>query len=271
MNLLDNRFDKYSKCGNDGIIEAILKTAGIEKGTFVEFGAWDGIMGSNCRKLFEEGWEGVFVEPEVGRYNDLRRNYDSYTNITCIQSMIGHKTDLFDDVVGLYVDKIDFCSIDIDGLDLDVFETFTRHLPTVICMEGGQMLEPNHKRIPQELSRYNVQQSLSVIDESCRKKGYRILCSYQDTFMIKEELFHKFDVSENMMDLYLDGIKVLARRIPWILQTLNKVGLKNDLLLSVLNECNYDKYGWSGRKRWAVSEKEVIDDFIEKVRDGYKS
>lgn len=271
MNLLDNRFDKYSRCGNDGIIEVILKTANISNGTFVEFGAWDGIMGSNCRKLFEEGWKGVFIEPERSRYQDLCRNYEGCDNIKCVQSLVGQTSNLFDNIVASHVDSIDFCSIDIDGLDLEIFETFDKYLPTIVCMEGGQMLHPFHERIPLEKAKHNIQQSLSVIDESCRKKGYRVLCSYQDTFIIKENLFELFDVKEDMMDLYLDGIKVLARRLPWIKQTLDKVGLKNDIINSVLEECGFNKYGFRGRKEWAIQEHDAICKFVEEIRNGYKS
>jgi hypothetical protein len=114
VNLLDFRSDKYSTTGNDGIIEYIFKTLEIEKGFFVEFGAWDGIVGSNCRKLFEEGWTGVFIEADSKRFLDLRKNYQGEMGITCLNSKIDFDNNRFDDVIAYWTD-IDFCSIDIDG------------------------------------------------------------------------------------------------------------------------------------------------------------
>ena len=54
----------HSQIGQDGILEEIFKRVGIKKGFFCEFGAWDGVYLSNCRKLFEEGWSGVFIEAD---------------------------------------------------------------------------------------------------------------------------------------------------------------------------------------------------------------
>ena len=139
-NLLDYRFDKYSDLGVDGIVEYIFNTIGIKKGLFVEFGAWDGIYGSNCRKLFEEGWDGIFIESDPDRYKALYNNYCNFENIFCIESKIGlEKKYFFDNIIRKYVKNnvINFCSIDIDGLDLEVFETFSDYMPICICIEGG--------------------------------------------------------------------------------------------------------------------------------------
>ena len=119
-NLLDHRKCVYSSIGNDGIIEYIFKKLKMKTGSFVEFGAWDGIKGSNCRKLFEAGWKGVFIEADEDKYKQLKKNYNKYTKITCYKARIDSKENLFDDVVDPYFKgkNIDFCSIDIDGRDL---------------------------------------------------------------------------------------------------------------------------------------------------------
>ena len=63
----------YSQAGQDGIIEKIFNTIGVKKGNFVEFGAWDGIYLSNCRKLYEEGWSGVFIEGDKKKHELLHK------------------------------------------------------------------------------------------------------------------------------------------------------------------------------------------------------
>ena len=67
--------------------------------------------------------------------------------------------------------NIDFCSIDIDGLDLEIFETFKKFMPSVVCIEGGQMLHPYHKRVERNIAKRNIQQSLKVMVASFEKKG----------------------------------------------------------------------------------------------------
>ena len=151
---------------NDPLIEEIFKRLKIKNGLFVEFGAWDGIANSNTRKLFLDGWSGILIEPNRKRYEELEKNYEDSDHVHCINSYVDHKNNLFDDIVGKYVvDKIDFCSIDIDGLDLEVFETIEKFLPEVVCIEGGQMLSPVFKeRLPTHTAKDNIQQGIYVMN-----------------------------------------------------------------------------------------------------------
>lgn len=271
MNLLDYRKDKYSNTGNDGIIEKIFDILKIFNGLFVEFGAWDGIVGSNCRKLYEEGWAGIFIEADKGRYNDLVINYQDTDRILCINSFVDTQNNLYDDIVcGCFDDcQIDFCSIDIDGLDVEVFKTFNKHLPKVVCIEGGQMLAPDHKEIPNSKAQKNVQQSLSVMSAVFEAKGYKPICSYQDTFYVQDEYFNLFDINGDLMELYLDGLKAHARRIPWIIKKTKSVGLDNPILKDIIRKTNFKRYGYAKRKKWAVKEKLQIDKVVETIRERY--
>jgi len=267
VNLLDFRFDKYSSTGNDGIIQKIFEILDIEKGFFVEFGADDGIRGSNCRNLYEQEWSGVFIEANSIKYAKLVKNYENNDRIECIRALIGIDNNLFDHVVNDFVDEdIDFCSIDIDGLDVMVFETFEKNLPKVVCIEGGQMLPPFDDRVSENIAKNNIQQSLIVMCKVFEAKGYRLLCSYQDSFFIRKEFYEKFDVSNNIFDLYLDGLKAIPRRIPWICEILKENGLSNDTLTMILVNCGYTFYGYEKRKEWAIDNKKLIETGIEYIR-----
>jgi len=85
IDLLDFRKDVYTNTGNDGIIRKILDIVKIDKGTFVEFGAWDGINLSNCRSLFEKGWSGLFIEADHAKCKKLKKNYKNHKNIVCAE------------------------------------------------------------------------------------------------------------------------------------------------------------------------------------------
>jgi hypothetical protein len=269
INLLDYRSCKYSTIGNDGIIEHIFNTLGIDNGFFVEFGAWDGIKNSNCKGLHDKGWQGIFIESDEEKYDELKSNYSSAVpHVTCLRKQVGSSGDqLFDNIVRpvLGDGNIDICSIDIDGRDLEIFETFEEYLPTVVVIEGGQMLHPLHKRVSDSIAKKNIQQSLKVFVESFEKKGYRILCTYQDSFFIKEEFYHLFDVPSDLITLYFDGLRKVYRRMPFIQKYGKKAGVKNQIVDYILKETMYNRYGWKNRKKWAAERSENILKLINTV------
>jgi hypothetical protein len=270
-NLLRYRWDKYTTRGNDGIIRRILEILKRKSGVFVEFGAWDGIVGSNCRRLVENDWGGLFIESDKERYKQLVKNYSNNQKIICYRAMVGFDGDnLFDNIIKRTLDSnIDFCSIDIDGLDLEVFETFNV-LPDVVCIEGGQMLHPFHDRIDVSVAKHNIQQSLSVMNESFEKKGYKILCTYQDSFFVKESFYELFNVSSDLMELYFDGLEASRHRLPWIDSKLKNVGLNNKIISKILKLTSYNKYGWKNRKLWAKDKNGQILEAIQEIKYNQK-
>ena len=273
LNILDYRSDKYTCIGNDGIIEFLIKSINIDKGLFVEFGAGDGIKHSNCRKLFDEGWSGVFIEADDDKAKALFDNYKNCESIHCYHGRVELAgNDMFDNIVKKYIENadIDFCSIDIDGLDLEVFETF-QTLPKIVCIEGGQMLEPFHPRVDARTAKKNIQQSLCTMRDVFISKGYVLLGSYQDSFFIRQEYANLFDVSKDLWQLYSDGLKAIPRRIPYINSLVIVAGLKNRVFSYILKHSNFDKYSWEKRKEWAIKEKDkiniAIDSAINKFRN----
>ncbi len=274
IDILEYRKDKYSSTGNDGIIEYILKKVNIKKGMFVEFGAWDGIKNSNCRKLFDEGWEGIFIEFNSDRYKKLKKNYKNYEKIICCNKKISIKEEeIFDNIIDKYLKgkNIDFCSIDIDGLDLEVFKTFEKYLPTVVCIEGGMMLHPFHKKVKKKKAEKNIQQSLWVMNKIFENKGYKILCSYQDSFFIKKEFYYLFNVSSDLLTLYFNGLRAIPRRMPFVQKMTKRVGLRNKIVNYILRESDYRRYKWTQRKKWEVDKKEIINKLINKIEKKEKA
>lgn len=226
----------FSYSPNEHLINEIFKRLKIENGICVEFGAWDGIHNSNTRVLIENGWHSIQIEPDRARFLNLKKNYSNNSKVYCMNKFVDSEFNLFDNIVPIKK-NIDFCSIDIDGLDLEVFETFKKNLPKVVCIEGGQMLHPNHARISNDLSKNNIQQSLSVMTQVFESKGYKLICSYQDSFFVKQEYYHFFNVSSDLMTLYLNGLLALPR-FPWIKKKLDESNLKNEIIEEVISACS---------------------------------
>jgi hypothetical protein len=111
---------KYKYNTNDSLIAEIFNRLKIKNGVFVEFGAWDGIHLSNTKSLFDNGWTGLLIEPDNERFLKLKSNY-SNSSVSVDNSFLNLKDCFFDDVYEKYFnEEIDFCSIDIDGLDLEL-------------------------------------------------------------------------------------------------------------------------------------------------------
>ena len=258
---------EFSHSPNEHLINEIFKRLKIENGICVEFGAWDGIHNSNTRVLIENGWHSIQIEPESTRFLELKKNYSNNSKVYCINKFIDSEFNLFDNVVPINK-NIDFCSIDIDGLDLDVFETFKKNLPKVVCIEGGQMLHPSHTRISTELSKNNIQQSLSVMTQVFEDKGYKLICSYQDSFFVKQEYHHFFNVSSDLLELYLDGLFALPR-FPWIKKKLDENNLKNEIIEEIINKCSSINPNCTLQEKanWVDYNFSSIEEILKNVRE----
>ena len=203
----------HSQIGQDGILAEIFRRLKINYSYFVEFGGWDGIFMSNCRFLYEMGWSGCFIEGDIKKFNQLEANYRDTKNIICLNEMVGFSRD--DNLAALIKkyeldhDLIDFVSIDVDGIDLDIFENLG-FSPKVILIEGGFSLSPLiEKKQDTALISQNVQQSLSVICAEGKRLGYTPVCFCQDTYFVRNDLVGNLFKNYEPIDLYTQAYNFL--------------------------------------------------------------
>lgn len=224
---------------NEPIIDFIFEKINIDKGFFIEFGAWDGINLSNCKKLYDNGWSGMFIEADDNKFNDLKKNYNNNKRIITVNSFVDTNENTLDIILKKNnIDNVDFCSIDIDGLDLNIFNSIENIFPKLVCIEGGQVLFPTEKnKVPINIQSDNVTQSLYNYITDFENKGYKILCAYQDIFFIKKEYYHLFDVNTNIYKLYIDGLFCLPR-IPWLYEKKQQYNIKNEILDYIISQTN---------------------------------
>lgn len=206
----------YSQLGQDGILREIIKRLNINKGYFCEFGAWDGVMHCNTRWLYENGWQGIYIEPSRKKYEILKKNlnHNSTDNLTkCYQGLVGTGTqndknpslDLI--IKKLWENKninLDLLVIDIDGYDLEVFEA-SELKPKIILMEGGSNFNPTICK-PFPLFRI-YQHPLGYIELKMREKGYSLVCFLQDCYFIRNDLLGKFEkiiANLSIKDMYFE-------------------------------------------------------------------
>jgi len=135
--LLDFRKDVYSQTGEDGVIQKILQILSERNKWCVEFGAWDGVLFSNTRNLIENAdYSAILIEGSKVKWDKLKKNYSSKTNIISINTFVGFSKDDNLDVIPANTPvpfDFDFLSIDVDGNDYHICRTISKYRPKVIC------------------------------------------------------------------------------------------------------------------------------------------
>jgi len=190
IDLTHFKYNKYSQRGHDGIIEKIMTELNIKNGFFIEFG---GIYLSNCRNLFEQGWNGCFIEADQNKYSELVANYKN-SNVICLNKFvypISLEGDTLDSLYKQYMNdiEVDLLSIDIDGRDYEIFENLNLR-PKLIIIEGGFLFHPClRSKIPYHIAKNNVQQPLYELFKLAKIKNYVPICFNQDTFLLRKDLY----------------------------------------------------------------------------------
>jgi FkbM family methyltransferase len=107
-----------SQSGQDKFINSFI-FKNIKNGFFVEIGAYDGVMGSNC--LFFErylGWDGIAVEPSPSQFNLLKNN----RKCRCINKAISNKKEVIE-----FVDVIEG-KTQMSGINKDFYSSTLEYL-----------------------------------------------------------------------------------------------------------------------------------------------
>ena len=234
MSILKYKKNIFSQNGEDGIIEYITNKLNIKNGNFIEFGAWDGKLNSNTYNLYNQGWEGIYIECDSNKYKDLVENFKDDSKITCLNKMVGFNNDDNLDYIietSQHKNKIfDLVSIDVDGCDFNIFQKMSKYLPKIIMIEINAGHSPNYdKEIPIHIAKNNVGQSLTIINKEAEKKGYFSLCYTGNLFLIKNEYKELFkDDTKNLQYIYIDFL--------YNLESTNKGGLHYLFIKFVINK-----------------------------------
>jgi FkbM family methyltransferase len=75
-------------CQIPNLAEIIETHIGVERGRFVDVGAFDGIQWSNTHRLAKLGWTGIAIEPHPEFFTKLSHNLREL-DVTCINLAIG--------------------------------------------------------------------------------------------------------------------------------------------------------------------------------------
>jgi hypothetical protein len=194
----------FSQGDEDGILAEIFGRVGVRHHTFVEIGAGSGLE-NNTVYLLQQGWRGLWVE--AGKRNSRRIAADFEQPLASGQLKLAAVAATAENVNALVAEaqlagEIDLLSVDVDGVDLYIWEALEAVTPRVVVIEyNGAFRPPVRWRIPYAASfRWDGRStyygaSLCALNDLAERKGYLLVgCSLcgANAFFVRRELAAAF-------------------------------------------------------------------------------
>jgi hypothetical protein len=201
--------DKYaanltSQFGEDGIIGRLVELLNPPR-YFVEFGAWDGVLYSNCHALARTGWAGLMIEADQAKFPALVANYIGSPVSTVCRRVGFDGPDRLDYVLKENDAPTDIgvMSIDVDGADFYIWQSLNLFKPEIIVIEFNPTV-PNDVIFVQEQS-LDVNQCCSPLALVLLGdvKGYELVaCTMTNAVFVREDKFPLVGISDNSLGTF---------------------------------------------------------------------
>ncbi len=175
-----------SQFGDDGIIQHLIRHAGVTSRTFVEFGVQD-YSEANTRFLLQhDGWSGLILECDADAVAAIRRDPIAWRHdLTVVEALVtAASIDRLLEEHG-FAGDLGLLSIDIDGNDYWVWEALRAAQPTIVVAEYNSLLgsrravsvphDPASSRLRAHPSGLLWGCSLPALDHLARRKGYALV------------------------------------------------------------------------------------------------
>jgi hypothetical protein len=176
--LLAFRRNVYSQGGEDGVLEKVFETLGIDRGWCVEFGAWDGMHLSNTFNFIKNhGWSAVLIEGDARKAQELRANMKPFPGVTCVNQFVNFDglSSLDNILAATAIPKdFDLLSIDIDGADYHVWKSLMVYRPKAVIIEFNQTIPDGLVFIQARDMAVHQGSSLGAMIELANEKGYEL-------------------------------------------------------------------------------------------------
>jgi hypothetical protein len=197
----------FSQNGEDGVLEKIFEIIKPTSRYAVEFGAADGVGGSNIRNLIVNyGWSALMIEGDKKLAEKCRQNYTDNPRVRSIQAWVypGNIEVLFEEN-GVPSD-LDLLSIDIDTNDYYVWKVIHDFHPKVVIIEYNASYPPPLKRVI-EYNPLNAWDgtdyfgaSIQSLYDLGKKKGYELIYVEKNginLFFVEKKYYDLFGLTDN--------------------------------------------------------------------------
>lgn len=271
MKLISYRKNIYSQNGEDGIIEEILKRLDIKIGSFVEFGALDGVTFSNTYNLLKnKNWQGFYIESDKKNYFHLEKLKEIYKErLTILNERVEIQGESsLDNLIKKHTNfskEFDLLSIDIDSFDYQIFESLQEYKPTIIIIEIESTIHPPKERIHDGIK--NFRTSFSSMVKLGQTKGYTAVCHTGNIIFVRNDKLNQIKLEEE----YIKNPEQLFLFKGWFFENPSKVRsiswkeeIENELE-TIFNFYKSDK-GTSGEgHRYATDYQQIVSKDIKNL------
>lgn len=188
--------------GEDGLIEHIFSIIPSINKWCVEFGAFDGKINSNSWNLIQNhNWSAVLIEGHPRFAQELKKRYANHKNVHAIERFVQFAGK---DTLSAILQEItiptdfDFLSIDIDGADYHIWDSFTDYTPRVVMIECNLRIPPSVNFIPPRKMGNGIGSSLSALVDLGKTKGYELIYAENtNAVFVRSDLYPLFQLTDN--------------------------------------------------------------------------
>lgn len=178
--------NRYSQCGEDGVLAEIIRRLDLEELWCCEFGAWDGRHASNTFNLVEQYQaQAVMIEGDPVKFQSLLQTSSAHAGIIPINAYVSpdvrHRNHIDNILAKTAIPRdFDVLSIDIDGDDLITWESLIYHTPKIVIIEINPRIEPGvmqrHHQVDYDPTHDTDLNSFSSTVAVGQAKGYDLIC-----------------------------------------------------------------------------------------------
>ena len=195
----------FSQNGEDGIVSEIFKRLKLKSKNkwCCEFGAWDGIHGSNTFNLVKNhNYNAVYIEGDKKKFKDLLNTSKKYKKIIPFNNFVNYKSNSPNTLNKILkktkiIKDFDILSIDIDSFDLAVWKSLTIYRPKIVIIEINSGLLPGIKQIHGNGKFGN---SFTSTVEYAQKNKYQLVCHTGNCVFIDKKYSKKLRIKKKFLN-----------------------------------------------------------------------
>jgi hypothetical protein len=200
--LLEHSRNVHSQCGEDGVLQEILRLLPDRDQWCVEFGAWDGKHLSNtCRLIEEEHYHAVLIEGNPVKFRELTAAFPGNDRVHPLLRFVGWEgPGTLDRILAEtpIPRNFDLLSIDIDGNDWHVWKALVDYRPKVVIIEFNPSMPTELDWVQEPDFSNQTGCSLHALERLGKEKGYELVSVLPwNAVFVDAPYFSRFGIADN--------------------------------------------------------------------------